>query len=65
MNVGMWTEAVQFLFREYINSIFGTVRVCIPRTAVSAASRERGGAVQSLQASPHPHLHNRGSTDKQ
>ncbi len=27
MNVGMGTEAVQFLFRNYMNSIFGTVRV--------------------------------------
>ncbi len=27
MNVGMGTEAVQFLIRNYMNSIFGTVRV--------------------------------------
>ncbi len=26
MNVGIGTEATQFLFREYINLIFGTVQ---------------------------------------
>jgi hypothetical protein len=29
MNVGIGTEAAQFLFQEYTNSIFGTVYVAI------------------------------------